>query len=172
MAVFLKFDSKKICIFRAVGLHHRLLAAQTNNSIPIDSPVLSRNDRNFRDEKNKDTQSWDEKSIDKSSKDGDSSLAKTPYRYGNSLGRSWKIGSSLENNSFDKSSLERSSLARSSLEKSSLARRKEEEGEMLTTPSLQGLKASSMDMLNNHHTQNGVSFKFFKNHQGYKFTVF
>jgi hypothetical protein len=40
-----------------------------------------------------------------------------------------------------------------------LARRKEE-GEMLTTPSLQGLKASSMDMLNNHHTQNGVSYFF------------
>ncbi len=136
-----------------------MLAPQTNNSIPVDSPVLSRNDRNFRDEKNKDTPSWDEKSIDKSCKDGDSSLAKTPYRYGNSLGRSWKIGSSLESNSLDKSSLERSSLARSSLEKSSLARRKEEvEGEMLTTPSLQGLKATSMDMLNNHHTQNGVSF--------------
>ncbi len=74
------------------------------------------------------------------------------------MGRSWKIGTSLESNSFDKSSLERSSFARSSLEKSSFARRKEEEGEMLTTPSLQGLKASSMDMLNNHHTQNGVSF--------------
>jgi hypothetical protein len=133
------------------------LAPQTNNSIRVDSPVLSGNDRNFRDENNKDTPSWDENSIDKSCKDGDSSLAKTPYRYGNSLGRSWKIGTSLESNSLDKSSLERSSLARSSLEKSSLARRKEEV-EMLTTPSLQGLKASSMDMLNNHHTQNGVSF--------------
>jgi hypothetical protein len=153
VAVFLKYDSKKICIFRAVGLSHRFLAPQTSNSIPVDSPVL----RNFRDEKNKDTASWDEKIIDKSCKDGDSSLAKTPYRYGNSLGRSWKTGSSFESNSLDKSSLERSSLARSSFEKSSLARRKEE-GEMLTTPSLQGLKASSMDMLNNHHTQNGVSF--------------
>jgi hypothetical protein len=143
----------------AVGLSHRFLAPQTNNSIQVDSPVLSGKDRNFRDEKNKDTPSWDENSIDKSCKDGDSSLAKTPYRYGNSLGRSWKIGTSLESNSLDKSSLERSSLASSSLKKSSLARRKEEvEGEMLTTPSLQGLKASSMDMLNNHHTQNGVSF--------------
>ncbi len=127
----------------------------------MDSPVLSGNDRDSRDKKNKDTPSWNEKSIDKSCKDGDNSLAKTPYRYGNSLGRSWKIGSSLESNSLDKSSLERSSLARSSLEKSSLARRREEvEGEMLTTPSLQGLKATSMDMLNNHHTQNGVSFFF------------
>jgi hypothetical protein len=125
----------------------------------VDSPVLSGKDRNFRDEKNKDTSSWDENSIDKSCKDGDSSLAKTPYRYGNSLGRSWKIGSSLESNSLDKSSLERSSLARNSLEKSSFARRKEEV-EMLTTPSLQGVKASSMDMLNNHHTQNGVSYFF------------
>jgi hypothetical protein len=156
-------------MLRAVGLHHRLLAPQTNNSIRVDSPVLSRNDRNFRDEKNKDTPSWDEKSIDKSCKDGDSSLAKTPYRYGNSLGRSWKIGTRLESNSLDKSSLERSSLARSSLEKSSLARRREKvEGEMLTTPSLQGLKASSMDMLNNHHTQNGVSFSIFF----FKFQVF
>ncbi len=133
------------------------MAPQTN--IPVDSPVLSRNDRNFGDEKNKDTPSWDEKSVDKSCKDDDISLAKTPYRYGNSLGRSWKIGSSLESNSLDKSSLERSSL-----EKSSLARRRKEEGEMLTTPSLQGLKASSMDMLNNHHTQNGVSSLLFKNH--------
>jgi hypothetical protein len=150
-----------MCIFRAVGLSHRFLAPQTNNSI------LSGNDRNFRDKKNKDTPSWDEKIIDKSCKDGDSSLAKTPYRYGNSLDRSWKIGTSLESNSLDKSSLERSSLARSSLEKNSLARRKEE-GEMLTTPSLQGLKASSMDMLNNHHTQNGVSFfNFFKNYFKY-----
>jgi hypothetical protein len=161
VVVFLKYKSMKICIFRAVGLYHRFLAPQTSNSISVDSTVLSGNDRNFRDEKNKDTPSWDEKIIDKSSKDGDSSLAKTPYRYGNSLGRSWKIGTSLESNSLDKSSLERSSLARSSLERSSLARRREEkEGEMLKTPSLQGLKASSMDMLNNHHTQNGVSYFF------------